>query len=114
MTIKARTAAATMMAELEAETDALRDSIKEELRFSLDVINVLTESGESELRALDAEMEKRRAALKQRYGELIRNEERRIALCRERLEKLDGPDVSVTSEDAMLGHNSDGVAEAQP
>lgn len=109
MTIKARTAAANMIAELEAETDALRDSIKEELRFSNDVIVALTESGEAELKSLDAEFEKRRASLRQRYGELIRNEERRIALCKERLEKLDGPSAM---EADMIGHNSDGQIEA--
>ena len=121
MTIKARKAAAVMLTELEAETDAIRESIKDELKFSNETILTLTEGREAALRALDAEIEKRRTGLRKTYAELIRNEERRIALCKERLERLDGPDavrepeemvtVIVEPIDPMIGHNSNGAED---
>jgi hypothetical protein len=125
MTIKARKAAAVMLSELEAESDAIRESISDELQFSTSMILTLTESREEELRALDAEIDKRKARVRKTYAELIRNEERRIALYKAQLKKLDGPDavdpdfaevegadIPVTkTEPSLIGHNSNGAED---
>jgi hypothetical protein len=113
-----------MLSELEAETDAIRESISDELMFSNTTIVSLTESREEELRALDAEFEKRKARLRKTYAELIRNEERRIALYKAQLERLDGPNAAdegdtlfgadipvVKTEPSMIGHNSNGAED---
>ena len=115
MTIKARTAAAEMVAKLDAETDELRDHLKDSITFSQSTIVSLSEARDAQLKLLAAEFEQRRASCCRLYAEIIRTEERRIEASRETLRKLDGDTASSLADQepaaAPIGHNS---AKAEP